>query len=109
MDLAQLVGLGKIAGIGGLALGVVVLLLRPVIEQSASLPEPTRGWLLLVTAFGAFVVGVVGLIVWRLGSLQGAQSASTRGDDAQAMNIDPFFTISRVYPPNTRYALGTSR
>jgi hypothetical protein len=39
VNLSQLADLGKVAGIGGIALGVVVLLLRPVIEQSATLPE----------------------------------------------------------------------
>jgi len=56
MDLSQMVALGKVAGIGGIAVGAVVLLLRPVIEQSAHLPEPMRGWLLLIIAIGALVL-----------------------------------------------------
>jgi hypothetical protein len=88
MDFSQLVGLGRVAGIGGLGLGVVVLLLKPVIEQSPTLSEPARGWLLLTVAIGAFAIGALGLIVWRLGSRSGAQVAQSLGDDAQAHNID---------------------
>src|SRR3954463_8126901 len=88
MDLSQLRGLGKVAGIGGIALGVVVLLLRPVIEQSTILSEPTRGWLLLAIVIGAFMIGAIGLLVWLLDSRSGSQVARTRGDDAQAKNVD---------------------
>lgn len=88
MDLSQLAGLGKVAGIGGLALGVVVLLLRPVIDQSASLPEPVRGWLLITIAIGAFVIGVLGMGLWGLAGRSNAQVARTDGDDSEARNID---------------------
>jgi hypothetical protein len=88
MDLSKLAGLGKVAGIGGIALGVVVLLLRPVIEQSAALPEPIRGWLLLTVAIGAFAIGIMGMLAWVLGNRQAAQFARTKGDASQARNID---------------------
>jgi hypothetical protein len=85
MDLSPLAGLGKVAGIGGIALGVVVLLLRPVIDQSGSLPQPTQGWLLLTIAVGAFVVGLLGMVLWVLGA---AQMARTDGAHSEARNID---------------------
>lgn len=88
MNLSQLAGLGKVAGIGGIALGVVVLLVRPVIEQSATLPGATRGWLLLTIAVGALALGVLGMVFWVLGNRSGAQIAHTEGDASVARNID---------------------
>jgi hypothetical protein len=88
VNLSQLAGLGKVAGIGGIALGVVVLLLRPVIEQSAILPEAIRGRLLLTIAVGALALGALGMVVWVLGNRSGAQIARTQGDESPARNID---------------------
>jgi hypothetical protein len=88
VNLSQLAGLGKVAGIGGIALGVVVLLLRPVIEQSATLPEATRGWLLLTIAVGALALGALGIVLWVLGNRSAAQIARTEGDESAAGNID---------------------
>jgi hypothetical protein len=88
VNLSQLAGLGKVAGIGGIALGVVVLLLRPVIEQSATLPEATRGWLLLTIAVGALALGALGIVLWVLGNRSAAQIARTDGDASPARNID---------------------
>ena len=42
MDLSSLAALGKIAGLGGIALGVVVMLIRPIIDRASSLPEAQR-------------------------------------------------------------------
>lgn len=86
MGFWQLGGLGKVAGIGGIALGVVVLLIRPMIDHSNSLPEPLRGWLLLTIAIGAIVIGLFGMVVWLFGS--GSQVARTKGDNSEAVNID---------------------
>lgn len=88
MDLSSLARLGKFAGIGGIALGVVVLLLRPVIDRSGSLPQPIQGWLLLTIVAGAFGVGFVGMVLWWLGVRSGAQRARTDGDHSEARNID---------------------
>jgi hypothetical protein len=88
VNLAQLAGLGKVAGIGGIALGVVVLLVRPVIEQSATLPGATRGWLLLTIAVGALALGALGMVLWVLGNRSGAQIARTEGDASSAHNFD---------------------
>jgi hypothetical protein len=53
-QLSSLVALGKIAGLGGIALGVVVLLLRPVIRNSFSLPAKQREPFFRLIAIGAF-------------------------------------------------------
>ena len=42
MDLSSLESLGKVAGLGGIAIGVVVLLVRPIIERTSALPVAER-------------------------------------------------------------------
>jgi hypothetical protein len=88
MNPSQLVGLGKVAGIGGIALGVVVLLVRPIIEQAGNVPEPVHAWLLLTIAIGAFVIGALGVVLWVLGNRPDRQVARTRGQDSPAQNVD---------------------
>jgi len=46
MDLSSLASLGKVAGLGGIALGVVVLLVRPVIDRASGVPAAERAPLL---------------------------------------------------------------
>ena len=43
MDLSQLKSLGEVAGIGGLAIGVVLLLVRPLIDKLGILPARPSG------------------------------------------------------------------
>jgi hypothetical protein len=88
MNPSQLAGLGKVAGIGGIALGAVVLLLRPVIEQAPTLPDPIHGRLSLTIAIGAFVIGALGMVLWVVGNRPGRQIARTMGADSPARNID---------------------
>ena len=68
MDLSSLGALGKVAGLGGLAVGVVVLLVRPIIENSKSLPMAERAPLLKLVAIGAFGIGVLGIVAWWSGN-----------------------------------------
>jgi hypothetical protein len=42
MDISILESLGKIAGIGGIAIGLVALLVRPLVEQVSRLPKQQR-------------------------------------------------------------------
>src|SRR4051812_15509176 len=79
----QLAGLGKVAGIGGIALGVVVLLLRPLIEQVLPGLEPSaRAEAVQVIAIGAFSLGALGIVTWAVSAFsgKGAPSVRTRGD-----------------------------
>ena len=88
MAISQLVRLGKVAGIGGISLGVTVLLVRPVLDQLSGTSDTLRGWLLLTVTIGAFIIGVLGLFIWALGYGPGLQVARTEGDDAEAHNTD---------------------
>jgi hypothetical protein len=77
----QLAGLGKVAGIGGIALGAAVLLLRPLIEQVLPGLEPAaRAHAVQVIALGAFALGGLGILCWIIGSRGTGSSVETYGN-----------------------------
>src|SRR4051794_22964633 len=82
MDLSQLKSLGEAAGIGGIALGVVVLLVRPLIGTIAGLPESARAGTVKWIAVGCFTIGALGIVAWTLG---GRSSVSTSGGQSPAV------------------------
>ena len=71
MDLSSLAALGKVAGLGGLAIGVVALLVRPVIARTSGVPAAQRGPLLRFVAMGAFGIGALGIVAWLVSGLTG--------------------------------------
>jgi hypothetical protein len=79
MDLSQLKSLGEIAGIGGIALGVVVLLVRPLITAISGLPRDARVGPVKLIAIGCFAIGALGIAAWTFGSQSGGRQVSTRG------------------------------
>jgi hypothetical protein len=79
MDLSQLKSLGEIAGIGGLALGVVVLLMRPLIATIAGLPKDARAGSVKLIAIGCFAIGALGIAAWTISSHSNSPQVSTRG------------------------------
>jgi hypothetical protein len=80
MDLSSLASLGKVAGLGGIALGVVVLLVRPVIDRTSGVPAAQREPLLRFIAMGAFGIGALGIVAWLVSSLvAGGSVAVTAG------------------------------
>ena len=85
MDLPQLEPLGKIAGIGGIAIGAVVLMFRAIIDKTSSLPARQRASMLRLLAIGAFAVGALGIVAWMTNAGSGGQQASTRGNESPAI------------------------
>lgn len=79
MDLSQLKSLGEVAGIGGVALGVVVLLVRPLIAAIAGLPKDARAGPVKLIAIGCFAIGVLGIAAWTVGAQSTGRQVSTRG------------------------------
>ena len=67
MDLSSLGSLGKVAGVGGIAIGAVVLLVRPLIDKAGK-AKPEQVALFRLIAIGAFAIGVLGIVAWVLGS-----------------------------------------
>jgi hypothetical protein len=76
MDLSSLAALGKIAGLAGLAIGVVALLVRPVIERAGRVPAAQRGPLLRFIAMGAFGVGALGIVAWLVNGVAGGPTVT---------------------------------
>lgn len=62
MDLSSLGSLGKIGGLSGIAIGAVVLLVRPLIEKAGK-AKPEQLALLRLIAIGAFAIGGLGILV----------------------------------------------
>jgi hypothetical protein len=67
-ELSSLAALGKIAGLAGIALGVVVLLLHPVIQKLSPVPAKRREPLIRLVIIGAFGIGALGIVAWWSGS-----------------------------------------
>src|SRR5262245_13047069 len=79
MDLSQLKSLGEVAGIGGIALGGVVLLVHRLIGTIAGLPKEARAGTAKWIAAGCFVIGALGIAAWAVG---GRPSVSTSGNQS---------------------------
>jgi hypothetical protein len=67
MDLSSLASLGKLAGMGGIAIGAVVLLVRPLIDKAGK-AKPEQLALFRLIAIGAFAIGVLGIVAWAMGT-----------------------------------------
>jgi hypothetical protein len=85
LDLSQLETLGKVAGIGGIAIGAVVLLIRGIINKTSSVPAKQRASTLRLLALGAFGIGALGIMAWVANGWSGGQHAATRGNDSPAV------------------------
>jgi len=68
MELKALEGLGKVAGIGGIALGVLALALKDVLASRvfAALPPEQAAQLLMMIIVGSFLIGALGIVAWML-------------------------------------------
>jgi hypothetical protein len=69
VDLSLLASLGTIASLSGIAIGTVVLLVRPVIGRAAGVPASQRAPILRFIAIGAFGIGALGIVAWLVSSL----------------------------------------
>lgn len=85
VDLSSLAELGKIAGLAGVAIGMIVLLVRPIIDRASSLPEAQRGPMFRLIAIGAFAVGAVGIVDWAVAGIT-IEPAVTNGGRGVATN-----------------------
>jgi hypothetical protein len=99
MDLSSLASLGKIAGLGGIAIGVVALLVRPIIDRVSSVPAAERAPMLRFVAMGAFGIGALGIVAWLVSGLSGGNVTSGPGGFAAGRDISGN-TITQA-PPGT--------
>jgi hypothetical protein len=99
LDLSSLESLGKVAGLGGIAIGLVALLVRPIINRVSSVPAAERAPLLRLVAMGAFGIGGAGIIAWLVSGLSVGNVTVTAGPGAQAAGHDMSGnTITTVAP-----------
>jgi len=99
MDLSSLASLGKVAGLGGIALGVVVLLVRPMLDRISSVPPAQRAPILRLIAAGAFGIGALGIVAWLISGLSGGNVTSGPGGVTAGRDITGG-TITTNAPPS---------
>jgi hypothetical protein len=90
MDLSSLASLGKVAGLGGIAVGVVVLLVRPIIDRASSVPAAQRAPLLRFVAMCAFGIGALGIVAWLVSGVAGGNVTVTSSQGGLAAGRDIF-------------------
>lgn len=100
MDLSLLASLGKVAGLGGIAIGVVVLLVRPIIDRVSAVPVAERAPTLRFVAMGAFGIGALGIVAWLISGLSGGNV--TAGAGGVAAGRDVTGTITTNAPQGAR-------
>jgi hypothetical protein len=69
MDLSSLAELGKVAGVGGIAIGMIVLIIRPMIEGAKGLPRAERAPIFRLMAIGSFAIGGLGILAWLIATV----------------------------------------
>jgi hypothetical protein len=80
MDLSSLAEVGQVAGVAGVAIGMIVLLVRPMIEGARELPRSERAPMFRRIAIGSFTVGGLGILAWVMATVVGMPSGSGGGN-----------------------------
>jgi hypothetical protein len=101
MDLSQLNSLGEVAGIGGIALGVVVLVLRPLIASLSGLPKDARVGPVRLIAIGCFVIGALGIAAWTVGNRAAGPEISIKGAQSPGIVSGGSATVTYGASPAT--------
>lgn len=76
MDLSSLAELGKVAGVAGIAIGMIVLIAR----GAKDLPRRERAPIFRLFAIGAFVIGGIGIFAWLIATVAAPPSAGSGGN-----------------------------
>src|SRR6202035_1388982 len=79
MNLSGLRRLGKVAGIGGIAIGAVVLLLNALIGTIPGLPADQQAEIVKFLAILSFGIGALGIIAWFAGG-KASSTTSVKAD-----------------------------
>lgn len=107
MDLSSLAELGKAAGVAGVAIGMIVLLVRPIVDSTSSLPRAERAPMLRSIMIGAFGIGGLGIVAWLLASLASVpgggggncnQTSGGIGSGGNKLNCDFLPPAARAKP-----------
>jgi len=87
VDLSSLASLGKVAGLGGIAIGLVVLLVRPMIDRVSTVPAAQRAPMLRLIAMGAFGIGALGIVAWLISGLSNTSVTAGAGGVAAGRDV----------------------
>jgi len=68
--LSSLAELGKVAGLAGVAIGLVALVSLYVVTGASPLPRAERAPMLRLVVIGAFAIGALGIIAWLVAGMQ---------------------------------------
>src|SRR5271170_6776566 len=109
MEAEILMTVGQIAGIGGLALGVFLLLFRDIIRKNIfpKLPPAEAFRLLRLITVAVWSIAVIGIVAWLIAGIQFGTSVKT-GDcgiaaagsaSNNSVNCGTPPTASRAKPP----------
>ncbi len=106
MELKALEGLGKVAGIGGIALGVLALVLKDVLASSvfAALPPEQAAQLLMMIIIGSFLIGALGICAWMLAHRTPAKPTTITATDGSVV-LGPHAQGNRI---NIRHTSGAA-
>lgn len=88
VDVSELSKLGKVAGVPGIAIGAVVLVIGASLALTDTLPPGWHGPVLMASIIGILILGGIALLGWSRGNRAGAQIARTEGNNSPAINID---------------------
>src|SRR5262249_23035905 len=86
--------LGKVAGIAGISVGAVVLLLNALVGTIPGLPLDQRADIVRLLAALSFGIGVIGLIAWLLSRRPARSDVSTVGVQSPAVSAGGGVDIS---------------
>ena len=87
MDLTSLRGLGKVAGVPGIALGVGLLLMSAVVAATDITPEAWRGQILTAVVASGTLLALAGVIGWMRTNQGNKQTGETTGKNSPVKNI----------------------
>lgn len=79
MGLSSLVELGKVAGLAGVAIGLVAVIMLAVVKRTPTLARTERAPMLRLVAIGALTIGVLGIVAWLIAGMQ--LGTSVKGGD----------------------------
>jgi hypothetical protein len=74
MDLSSLAQLGGVAGVAGIAIGMIVFIAGRMMEGTKDLPRAERAPMFRLIGIGAFVIGGVGIFAWLIATVTGVPS-----------------------------------